>query len=70
MQKLISNTSDVAHTKVITTGETITPSLLVNIFPSINKPIAGDSHARDLPQAQPVALQCILHPLVNLDDLL
>ena len=47
-QKLISNTSDVVDAKVITTGETTTPSLLDNIFPSINNFLAGDSHVRDL----------------------
>jgi len=47
-QKLISYTSEVAHTKVITNGEPTAPSLLITTLPSINDPIAGDSHARDL----------------------
>jgi len=47
-QKLISYTSDVANGKVITTGETTTPSLLDNVFPSINDFFAGDSHVHDL----------------------
>jgi len=47
-QKLISYTSGVAHTKVINIGETTTPSLLNNVFPSINDFFAGDSHVHDL----------------------
>jgi len=47
-QKLISYTSGVAHAKVITTGETTTPSLLVTALPSMDDFIAGDSHAHDL----------------------
>ncbi len=47
-QKLITNTSDVVGAKVTTTGETTTPSSLINAFPSINAFIAGDLHAHDL----------------------
>ncbi len=47
-QKLISNTSDVVDTKVITTGEPTTPSLLVTALPSINDLFAGISHACNL----------------------
>jgi len=68
-QDLISNTSAVVDAKVITTGETTTPSLLDNVFPSINDFFAGDSHACDLLQAQLATLQCILHESVDLDDL-
>ena len=56
-QKLISYTSDVAHAKVITTGEPTTPSLLVPALPSIDDLFADDSHAHDLLRAQPATLQ-------------
>jgi len=68
-QKLILYTSDVAHAKVITTGEPTMPSLLVTALPSINDLFAGISCARNLLQAQPAKSQRILHKLVDLDDL-
>jgi len=67
-QKSISNTSDDAHAKVITTGEPTTPSLLITALPSIDDLIAGDSHAHDLLRAQPATSQCILCKSVDLDD--
>jgi len=67
-QKLISNTSDVVDTKVITTGETNTPSLLDKFFPSINDFFAGDLLACNLLRAQPATLKHILHELIDLDD--
>ena len=68
-QKWISNTSDVAHTKVITTGEPTTPSSLVTALPSIDDLFAGGSHAHNLLQAQLATLQQIPHESVDLDDL-
>jgi len=47
-QKLISNTSDLVDAKVITTGETTTPSLLVTALPCINDLFAGDLLACNL----------------------
>jgi len=68
-QKSILYTSDVADTKVITTGEPTKHSLLVTALPSINDLFAGISHARNLLQAQPAKLQCILCESVDLDGL-
>ncbi len=68
-QKLISTTSDVVDTKVITTGEPTTPSLLVTALPSINNFFAGDSHAHDLLRAQPATTQHILHESVGWGDI-
>jgi len=67
-QKLISYTSDVAHAKVITTGEPTTPSLLIPALPSINNFFAGGLLAHDLLQAQPATSQRILRESVALDD--
>jgi len=67
-QKLISNTSDVVHTMVITTGEPTTPSLLITAPLSINDFFAGDLLACNLLRAQPATLQCILRESVDLDD--
>jgi len=68
-QKLILySTSDVAHAKVITTGEPTTPSLLITALPSIKDFFAGDLHACNLLRAQPATLQHILCKSVDLDD--
>jgi len=69
LQKLTWNTSDVAHAKVITTGETTTPSLLITALPSINDLFAGVSCAHNLLQAQLATSQHILCEPVDLDDL-
>jgi len=67
-QKMIANVFDVVDTKVITTGATTTPSLLINIYPSINNFFDGNSRAHL--QAQLAISQHILCELVDLDDLL
>jgi len=68
-QKFIPDTSDVVDTKVITTGEPTTPSLLVDIIPSINDYFAGGSLAHSLLRAQLTTSQRILCESVDFDDL-
>ncbi len=68
-QKLILYTSDVAHAKVIITGELITPSSLVTAPPSMDDLSAGVSRAHTLLRAQLVTLQRHLRAPVDLDNL-